>query len=91
MDDLISRQAAIDEVLRMVNEHKGDRFGGELLHYTGVVAILDCLPSAQPEIVHCKDCKHWKNSHLCECLSRHGSFDTKENFYCGYAERRGAE
>lgn len=43
---------------------------------------------SQPEIVRCKDCKHWINDHLCESLSRFGSFETKADFYCGYSERR---
>ena len=42
----------------------------------------------QPEIIRCKDCEHWKNEHLCESLSRFGSFETKADFYCGYAERK---
>lgn len=42
----------------------------------------------QPEIIRCKDCKHWINDHLCESLSKFGSFETKADFYCGYAERR---
>jgi len=46
------------------------------------------IPFAQPEIVRCKDCEHWKNGHLCEKLSRFGSFETKADFYCGYPERR---
>ena len=43
------------------------------------------LPSTQPEIILCKDCEHWKNEHLCESLSRFGSFETKADFYCGFA------
>lgn len=39
-------------------------------------------------LTECKDCRHWKNDHLCESLSRHGSFETKPNFFCGYGERR---
>lgn len=42
----------------------------------------------QPEVIRCKDCEHWKNEHLCESLSRFGSFETKADFYCGYAERK---
>lgn len=63
-----------------------------------VDAILKCnkevrialrnMPSAQPEIIHCGDCRHWKNDHLCECLSRYGTFETEIYFYCGFAERR---
>jgi hypothetical protein len=45
-------------------------------------------PSAQPEIVHCENCKHWKNDHLCECLSRYGTFETPKDFYCGYGKAK---
>ena len=62
MNDLISRQAAID---RATKEH--DFFRGavtvsdkarrdELLN---VMCWLGELPPAQPEIIRCKDCKHW--------------------------------
>ena len=48
MDDLISRQAAID-ALYHVDEYNGRS-----------VEAIRKLPPAQPErIVRCKDCKHW--------------------------------
>ena len=50
--------------------------------------IRTAMADAQPEIIRCKDCKHWKNKHLCESLSRYGSYETKADFYCGYAERK---
>ena len=43
MSDLIERQVAID-ALDCIN---------------GVEEVLRSLPSAQPEIIHCKDCKHF--------------------------------
>jgi len=46
------------------------------------------LDSAQPQIIHCEFCKHWKNDHLCECLSRYGTFDTPKDFYCGYGKAK---
>ena len=46
------------------------------------------LPSAQPEIIHCESCEHWKNEHLCECLSRYGTFETPKNFYCRYGKEK---
>lgn len=55
MDDLISRQAAIEELERMVKTHEHDRFGGELFHWTGVKAMLDLLPSAQPQWIPCSE------------------------------------
>lgn len=54
----------------------------------GDLAKIDALPSAQPEIIHCESCEHWKNEHLCECLSRHGTFETPKNFYCGYGKEK---
>ena len=47
MDDLISRQAAID-ALYHVDEYNGRS-----------VEAIRKLPPAQPEIIRCKDCKHW--------------------------------
>jgi len=76
MNDLISRQAAID-ALYNVDEYNG----------RSIKAIKN-LPPAQPKIIHCGDCRYWKNNHLCECLSKYGTFETEIYFYCGFAERR---
>ena len=46
MSDLISRQAAINEFLHFADEHDGN---DGLWHWTGIKAILESLPSAQPE------------------------------------------
>ncbi len=70
MDDLIDRQAAIDAM------ETWDKFGcdpdGKLVrydddkhyipyvHYEDMVHAIKHLPSAQPEIIRCKDCKHWR-------------------------------
>ena len=52
--DCISRQAAIDLLKQM-------RKDGDMIPWEGkdVFARIRKLPSAQPEIVRCKDCKHW--------------------------------
>ena len=76
MDDTIYRQAALD-ALYHVDEY----------NWLSVKAIRN-LPSAQPEIIHCESCKHWKNEHICECLSRYGTFETPKNFYCGYGKAK---
>ena len=56
MSDLIDRQAAIDEanawLLDCLKVNKQDRS-------CGLIRRLEDLPSAQPDIVRCKDCKHW--------------------------------
>ena len=44
-------------------------------------APIMVLPSAQPEIVKCKDCKWFNRSDGC-------FFSTAENGFCSWAERR---
>ena len=84
IDDLISRQVAIDAA-EMESQIDG-AYG--YMDTKSIIDMLEDLPPAQPEIIRCKDCKHWINNHLCESLSRYGSFETKDDFYCGYAERK---
>lgn len=55
--DTISRQAAIDAICRS-SECESEFCG---IPCTEVNA-LKALPSAQPEIIRCKDCKHWTQS-----------------------------
>lgn len=55
MGDLISRQAAINELMKMRSEHKGDTFHGDLLHWTGMKAMLEDLPPVDP-IEYCERC-----------------------------------
>jgi len=76
MRDKISRQAAIDAITS----------------YNGVVdksvakRILIQLPSAQPEIVECKDCKH-RGKQIAD--GRYWcSFHYAFMYYCSDAERR---
>ena len=60
MEQLILRQAAIDalrtcydtETITMDN-------GDEYINYGDAVGEIEQLPTIQPEIVWCKDCKHW--------------------------------
>ena len=72
MDDLIKRKAAIDAV-----KHAWAK-GLEPTQY------LEELPSAQPEIIYCKDCK-WKNRHNC---TRAVEVPIDDDKYCAWAERR---
>ena len=53
------------------------------------------LPSAQPEIIRCKDCKHWKyqfktanGDGLGSCDFHNVALVTSEGF-CYWAEKRG--
>ena len=51
--DLISRQAAIEAHYEYCNKHPDAGFP------VWSLKILKDLPSAQPEIIRCNDCKHW--------------------------------
>lgn len=90
MDDLISRQSAIDVA---------DRADCTELAVEDVKKVTDevvkeikKLPSAQPEIIRCKDCKHWTT--MVE-RPKHGTCDqwctlnvTRRDEYCSKAERK---
>ena len=63
MSDLIERQAAVDAVESItatmsicVNED--ECHGMKRMQRQAVLEITN-LPSAQPEIIRCKDCKNW--------------------------------
>lgn len=88
-NDTISRQAAIDALADYI--HNVDK-----VYSTGHLSMSDCedaarsviegLPSAQPEIIRCKDCKWWdkygENHGYCMRVRRWGEY------FCADAERR---
>ena len=105
MDDLISRQAAIDALMVWEEEsiwdeecleHRGEPF------LTAPSDVVEQLPSAQPEIVRCKDCKWWEkkeDSTLGYCNAvKHWHFSDhleiqiysryEPDFFCANGERR---
>ena len=99
MDDLISRQAALDAI-RMLQTYKlydGDEM--YLVDKADVQTELMMLPSAQPEIIRCKDCKHFEYDHPYiiqgipvlgheVCNAWGDGCKTDQNGYCFMGERR---
>ena len=91
--DLIDRQAAIDAAIEAADDWDG---GCSKERERFIRYALEELPSAQPEIVWCKECKYWKDS---DGVYRRG-FDAESKcplnlkkvyegtFYCGMAKRR---
>ena len=77
--DCISRQAAIDiaDDLRDCITVEG---------YWAWTERLKKLPSTQPEIIRCKNCKHFLSPHGCGHID--GLVTADENGFCSYAERR---
>ena len=84
MDDLISRQAAIDAIKKAMCED-GFRSSTAIAY-----EIIRHLPSAQPEIIRCKDCKFYTEMRtdlktgICSLACRHLGDDG----FCSEAERR---
>ena len=79
MDDLISRQAAIEAYGDWyVEEGTAEGFIGT------VKQLLEGLPSAQPEIIRCKDCKHWDGVDTCDVIDA----PVWDDDFCSMAERR---
>ena len=97
--DCISRQAAIDLTW------KDPSYSDPLNVLTEVRDGIKALPSAQPEIVRCKECKWWDKkdgSPVGYChAAKHGYYSGhweieiyrtyKEDFYCADGEREGEE
>ena len=70
--DLISRQDAIDAVkdADVCVFYSDNQSIDDVLDYTiratkgSVIASIEQLPSTQPEIIRCKDCKHFELDHF---------------------------
>lgn len=83
MNDLISRQAALNCFHDWIDSRGDVHTADEIPEYNEIME----LPSAQPEIVMCKDCKYNVSSH--KCLHPESFFLVPDDdFYCGYAKRR---
>ena len=90
MNDLISRQDAIDALDK--------RFDSIPMEQTTEILLLRKdlrnLPSAQPEIIRCKDCRHgvdYYHEGNCYCSNPKWGltyFSGSWEFYCADAERR---
>lgn len=98
--DLISRQVAIDALEKVAelfpwripgNRDSYDRYNEAWNDAIGRAEIeIEKLPSVQPEIIRCKDCKYydenWRRVSVrwLPCMDMR----TGSNWYCGSAERR---
>ena len=79
MDDLISRQAAIDALK--------DWYDGMIISsFRGIEKVIDALPPAQPDIIRCRNCKFASgDSRIC---MKFGHSPIGELDFCSFAERR---
>ena len=85
MQDLISRQAAIDATWFEPS------YTDPLNVLTEVRDRLKALPSAQPEITHCVECLHWKHSAVRKSYCEVFDWVNTADDFCSFAERRKGE
>lgn len=85
MSDLIRRQDAIDAADRADCTELAVEDVKKVTDE--VVKELKQLPSAQPEIIRCKECK-WFGDLGCAIRIVDDSDKPTENDYCSFAERR---
>ena len=96
INDLISRQAAIDalsycDFTKTYNDETA-------LYKDSVIYELEQLPSAQPEIIRCTECKHYReydseyveNAVVVQCMAdRYPISETiPDGWFCAGAERK---
>ncbi len=105
MDDTINRQAAIDAFDCSIEGVPADsvKYVADYAHK--MIYRIKNLPSAQPEIIRCKDCKWWdksEDSSFGYCMAmKHGYWSGhweisirrtyKGDFYCADAEPKGEQ
>lgn len=90
MTDLIDRQAAIDAIADYLSK---TTYTSAISFLNTGALILAKVPSAQSEIIRCRDCKNWDKTwtndwspeyHYCPMIDG----VRKGDFYCADAERR---
>lgn len=89
MGDLISRQAAISTIQKAYADTTGGndkKAAWKNVGLTNALHIIQGLSSAEPEIIRCKDCKHWKHDHTCREHSLVSPM--KANEFCSRGERK---
>jgi hypothetical protein len=94
MDDLISRHIIQEQMLK---------YGFTAPDMTVTEFVEDCLPSTQPEIIRCKDCKHrpYKSEDKqgfgvefpdeicpCQCEDWWYNWRPDDDWFCANGERR---
>ena len=90
--DTISRRAAIELANILKDDLPDDERIADavMAHNEGILEYqtkLSLLPSAQPEIIRCRDCKYQErflSSYVCKWVA----FEPTDEKYCSFAERR---
>ena len=82
--DMISRKAAIEKIEEIfpTGPNRSEYVEGIARGATEAKRYIEQLPSAQPEIIRCKDCKHKHVENMVWTCPF--GLPGGENFFCGY-------
>ena len=94
-EDAVSRKA-VEEMLKNGFPARGMwEIEGDVVKQTVCETLADALmdlerlPSAQPEIIRCKDCKYYTRPWYCEAWNNSPGFPVvSDEMFCSMAERR---
>lgn len=96
-EDLISRKMAIDtlekqlDYLQMLNKDENPKAESKWYGVNWARNVIADLPSAQPQIIRCKDCKHRDKYGCCKYWKGLAMGDipiaTDDYDFCSYAKR----
>lgn len=92
MSDYISRQAAIDALKTDASFVIYDDHGNYTADGLRILEVLTALPSTQPEIIRCKECRYyeWMSNRVPAeqtWFCHNWNAETGKDDYCSYAER----
>lgn len=90
-DDVIYRQAAIDAMTSTLWHYPNECYRNlnEYEFAKGLAELgLKSVPSAQPEIIRCKDCKYWEYDVIFADGWCRGKHQGNPEWFCADAERR---
>lgn len=93
MEDLISRRASIDAMADAIWHYPNECYRN-LNSYEFAKALaelgLKSVPSAQPKIIRCKECKHhhYDSEGIPYCDRIDYGYGWKDDDFCSRAERR---
>ena len=102
MSDQISRKAAIEYLMTNMNWYDEDGYESDDDYKRECITeLINGVPSAQPEIIRCTECKHYReydseyveNAVVVQCMAdRYPISETiPDGWFCAGAERKDDE
>ena len=96
-NDLISRQAAVKALEETKQSDPFNRYEYQNIGIDWSIDAIKALPSAQPEIIHCKDCKFYGRVDKrrfyrgSDCLNKRIDTIVPDRDFCSRGERKDGE